>query len=135
MGVFNTAMAVSDIFLVKSIFNGIAKGGVTALGKSYKYWGSFRRFYGKEGFAEAGQQLHHWAWARNGAIKGEGFKWWAKNQMWNLVPMESQAMHTAVHGLGPNAFGPIGRFWFGTPTWFKAGIGSLGGRATEGASR
>jgi RHS repeat-associated protein len=124
---FNTALAVSDVFLVKAIATGIAKGGAKMLTKSYSYWSSARRFYGKKGFAQAGQQLHHWAWARNGASKGEGFAWWAKNQMWNLMPMESQAFHTAVHGLGPNAFNGLERLYYGTPLWFKAGLLGTGG--------
>ena len=55
----------------------------------------------------------------------------AKNQMWNLMPMKSQIMHQAVHGLGPNALGPLGRLWFGTPTWFKTSIFSTGGRIAD----
>ena len=124
---FNTALAISDVFLVKALATGIAKGGVKMLSKSYTYWSSARKFYGKEGFAEAGQQLHHWAWARNGAIKGEGVAWWAKNQMWNLMPMESQAIHTAVHGMGPNAFNGLERLYYGTPQWFKSGLFGTGG--------
>lgn len=127
----HTALAISDVFLVKSIVTGVAKGGVKMLGKSYKTWGSYRTNYGKTGFAAPNQQLHHWAWARNGAKSGEGAGWWAKNQMWNLMPMESQAMHTAVHGWGRNAYGPVGQFWYGTPTWFKASIVSGGGRLAD----
>ncbi|NQZ78476.1 MAG: hypothetical protein HRT61_20550 [Ekhidna sp.] len=125
--VFNGAMAASDIFLAKSIAKGIAKGGLKMLTKNYKYWTSWRGAYGKTGFAKSGQQLHHWAWARNGAVKGQGFSWWAKNQMWNLKPMLNQAQHTGVH----HHFGPLKTFWFGTPTWFKAGTISGGGRIGE----
>lgn len=125
------ALAISDVFLVKSIVTGVAKGGVKMFGKSYKTWGSYRTNYGKTGFAAPNQQLHHWAWARNGAKSGEGAGWWAKNQMWNLMPMESQAMHSAVHGWGRNAYGPVGQFWYGTPTWFKASIVSGGGRLAD----
>lgn len=126
-----TILAISDVFLVKSIVTGSLKGGITAMGKNYKNWGGgggWRSFYGKTGFAESGQQLHHWAWRRGGQKSGSTFGWKLKNQMWNLMPMQSQARHTAVHGWGKNAYGPFGKFWYGTPTWFKAGGVSVGGR-------
>ncbi|MBK9227448.1 MAG: hypothetical protein IPL67_10450 [Ignavibacteria bacterium] len=57
-GSFNAVMSISDVFLLKSIAYGAWKGGFTALGKNYSYWGSWRSFYGKEGYAVAKQQLH-----------------------------------------------------------------------------
>jgi RHS repeat-associated protein len=128
---FHTAMAISDVFLVKSIFTGIAKGGISAFGKSYKNWGGngWRKFYGKEGFAKPGQHLHHWALARNGQTSGTGFNWWAKNQMWNLMPMPSVTFHQALHGYG--TMNMAERMWFGTPTWFKSGLFSGGGRIID----
>ncbi len=72
--------------------------------------------------------LHHWLWRRNGQIRGTGVFWYAKNQMWNLMPMKSQALHTSIHGWGKNSFGPFGKFWYGTPQWFKSGLYSTGGR-------
>jgi len=131
-----TLLAVSDVFLVKALFTGIAKGGLKALGKSYTHWGSYRSFYGKQGFAESGQHLHHWAWPRNGATSGSGFNWWAKNQMWNLMPMKNPSFHARFgHG---NYFkgipsGSLGQqFWYGTPHWFKVGTISVGGRVGLG---
>ncbi|MEW4923109.1 RHS repeat-associated core domain-containing protein [Algibacter sp. 2305UL17-15] len=85
-GIFNSAMAVSDIFLVKSLFTGIAKGGVVGFGKNYKNWSSWRKFYGEKGFAKKGQDVHHWLFEK-GASSGSGSWWKAKNQMWNLKPM------------------------------------------------
>lgn len=126
--VFNAGLFISDLFFIRSVAIGIGKGGLKMLGKSYVYWSSARRFYGREGFAEAGQQLHHWAWARNGATKGEGVAWWAKNQMWNLMPMADKGLHQSIHGVGATPFGPLRQFYYGTPTWFKSVIISLGGR-------
>lgn len=93
---------------------------------------STRRFLGKEGFAEVGQQVHHWAWRRNGAVSGEGFSWWAKNQMWNLKTFANQAEHT-IYGHGKNFLGQpgasiFGQLWYGTPAWPKLFVGSYGGR-------
>jgi RHS repeat-associated protein len=126
----NFALAVSDMFLLRSVVKGIGQGGLSLLGKNYKWWGSTRSYLGKTGFAESLEQVHHVFWRRNGAKSGEGFAWWAKNQMWNLMPM-SGTLHTSVHGWGRNAFGPIGQFWFGTPSWFKAGVISTTGHAND----
>ncbi|MCC9019747.1 RHS repeat domain-containing protein [Flavobacterium lipolyticum] len=130
-GTFYTAMAISDVFLVKSIATGIAKGGLKAFGKSYSSWSSYRRFYGKEGFAETGQHLHHWALRRNGQKVGSGLGWKLKNQMWNLMPMRSPAFHTAVHGNGINAFNTLERAYYGSPIWFQTGIISTIGHSLE----
>lgn len=51
-GAFHTALAISDVFLVKAIFTGAAKGGIKALGKSYKNRSNWRSFYGEKGFAK-----------------------------------------------------------------------------------
>jgi len=38
-------------------------------------------------------------------------------------------MHTALHGWGRDPYSAIGRFWYGTPAWFKAaGVSTLGHR-------
>ena len=128
---FNAALAISDVFLVKSIITGIAKGGVKMLLKNPRTWRESRRLYGQSGFAMPRQQLHHWLLRRNGQTAGTGALWWAKNQMWNLMPMKSQAFHTAVHGWGPNAYNALERVWFGTPTWFKAGTFSGFGKSVN----
>ena len=128
-GLGYTALAVSDVFLVKSIATGIGRGGLMALTKNYKTWSSWRRFYGKEGFAEAGQHLHHWAWKRNGAKSGTNLAWKMKNHMWNLMPMKDPAFHRAIHG-----FGTMNRFervWYGTPTWVKTGAFSTFGHGAQ----
>ncbi|MFM8911721.1 MAG: RHS repeat-associated core domain-containing protein [Flammeovirgaceae bacterium] len=124
----NFALAVSDVFLVKSIAKGIAQGGLSLMTKNYKWWSSTRAYLGRTGYAEAGQQVHHWALFRNGAKSGEGFAWWAKSQMWNLMPMKSQVFHQSIHGIGPQPFNLAERAWYGTPTWFKASLFSIGGR-------
>lgn len=122
---------------MKSLFSGVARGGFKALGKDLTNWSSWRSFYGKEGFADAGQHLHHWAWARDGAKSGSGFGWWAKNQMWNLkaVPklegMTYDMVHKAIEGKAFN-WPLYKRIFYGTPTWFKTAPGTIGGRVING---
>lgn len=50
------------------------------------------------------------------------------NQPWNLMPLESQAFHNAVHGWGPNAFNLGERGWYGSPTWVKVLGADLAGK-------
>jgi hypothetical protein len=121
----NLGLFVSDVFLVKSLFVGAGKGGLKALGKNYKYWSGkgWRNFYGKKGFAEVGQPLHHVFWHRNGAKRGDDFAWWAKNQMWNLMPV-SKELHILIH----TGYGFFKKFYFGTPNWFKLSLFSGGGK-------
>ncbi|MEJ5092464.1 hypothetical protein GEO21_20735 [Sphingobacterium faecium] len=57
-GTFHTAMAISDVFLVKSIANGIGKGAWKLGSHS---WSATRRWMGKRGYAESGEPIHHWA--------------------------------------------------------------------------
>lgn len=130
-GALYTGLAISDVFLVKSIFTGIAKGGIAAFGKNYSSWSSWRKFYGNEGFAESGQHLHHWLLRRNGQKSGTGLAWKLKNQMWNLMPMKSPAFHTSIHGKGANAFNAFERAYYGSPTWFQTGIISTVGHSLQ----
>ena len=120
-GAVNTVMAVSDLFLVKTVATGVSKGAWKTGGVA---WSTVRKWMGKTGQAEAGQQVHHWAIPRNGW--GKDVPDWFKNQPWNLMPMESAELHQAIHGWGE--LGEFGRFWSGTPDWFKALLISEYGR-------
>lgn len=96
--------------------------------------------YGKEGFAGRGQDVHHWLFEKGGK-SGDGFSWWAKNQMFNLKPMnamkfkgvtyEGAVIHQAMHGnstiLKLNSAEKVYMRIMTTPTWFKAGVGSAPG--------
>jgi RHS repeat-associated protein len=116
-GTFNAGMAVSDVFLVKSVATGIGKGAWKLGGHS---WSATRAWLAKTGQAEAGQQVHHWLIPQGGW--GVAVSNAIKNQPWNLMAM-STGLHQAVHGLSG-----VGRIWFGTPVWFKALGFSLSGR-------
>jgi hypothetical protein len=83
----------------------------------------------KQGYLQPGQHGHHWAIPRNGW--GKAVPNAIKNQPWNIKAMKSPQFHTAVHGKGRNAFGPIGRVWHGTPAWAKAAPISVGGRISS----
>ena len=122
-GLLNTGIAISDVFLVKSIGKAIGKGAWKLGSHS---WSATRSWLGKTGYAEAGQPVHHWA-VSQATAKQYGLEA-VTNQPWNLMPMSSQAFHQSVHGVGPNAFSPIGQFWYGTPVWFKTTIVSGSGR-------
>src|SRR5690606_2148243 len=87
-GAFHTAMAVSDVFLVKSIAIGLGKGAWKAGSHS---WSATRKWMGKRGYAEAGQPVHHWAVPQATAKKYgvEGLT----NQPWNLMTFPNQSLH------------------------------------------
>lgn len=129
-GAFHTAMAVSDVFLVKSIATGLGKGAWKAGSHS---WSATRKWLGKNGYAEAGQPVHHWLVPQAAAKKYrvEGLT----NQPWNLMTFPNQSLHMrAGHGinyLGQPGYGALGQFWYGTTTWFKAGMFSGGGRIID----
>ncbi|MFH7004205.1 DUF6443 domain-containing protein [Flavobacterium bizetiae] len=128
-GTFYTAMAISDVFLVKSIATGLAKGGLKLAGSSS--WTATRKYYLQKGFAKPNQPLHHWLIQQNGRF-GKNVSNAIKNQMWNLKPFATASMHMrAGHGynyLGKEGFGLLGQLYYGTPAWPKLVIGSYGGR-------
>jgi RHS repeat-associated protein len=121
---FHTAMAISDVFLVKSIATGIGKGAWKLGSHS---WSATRKWLGKNGYAESGQHVHHWA-VHQATAKRYGLEA-VTNQPWNLMPMPSATFHRALHGYGNMNIAE--RMWYGTPTWFKAGLFSGGGRIID----
>ncbi len=131
---FNTGMAVSDVFLVKSIVTGIGKGAWKFGSHS---WAATRAWALKRGYTQPGQDLHHWfitqARARRYNLQ------WLANQPWNLLNFETHSLHMrAGHGqnfLGEAGYSLAGQLWFGTPIWFKAFVGSLGGREIQATAR
>ncbi|PZV77584.1 RHS repeat-associated protein [Algoriphagus aquaeductus] len=127
---FNSAIAISDIFLVKSIATGIGKGAWKLGSHS---WSATRKWLNKKGYAESGQPVHHWA-IHQSTAKKYGLEAVA-NQPWNLMTFPNQSLHfRAGHGLnylGQPGYGALGQYWYGTPTWFKAGTISGGGRIVD----
>jgi hypothetical protein len=133
-GTVNTAMAVSDVFLVKSIATAAGKG-VWKFGSHS--WNATRKWMLKRGYAGANEPLHHWAISQKVA-KRYGIES-VTNQPWNLMKFTSQSMHMrAGHGMNfmrKPAYGTIGQLWHGTPTWSKSVVGSYGGRTIEQLNR
>ena len=120
-GVFNTAMAISDVFLIKALYTGVLKVGVKSTGKMG--WKSVRSWLGKKGFAKSGQHVHHWLIPQG--RWGKYIPNWIKNQPWNLLPMKTNKLHHLIHSKRLNIFG---RIWLGTPLWVKLGAFSSIGR-------
>ena len=135
-GTVNTAMAISDVFLVKAVFTGAGRiAAKTAWKTGVNNWKATRSWIGRRGLARKGQQVHHWLLHRNQGI-GKYAPDWLKNQPWNLMNMENNYIHSLIHGMqGEDAFNLLEKVYHGTPQWFKAATGSLGGRAAEEAIR
>jgi RHS repeat-associated protein len=117
-GAFNTVMAISDIFLIKSIATAGAKGAFKLGSHS---WNSTRKWMLKNGYTKPGQPLHHWAISQKTAKKN-GIEWLA-NQPWNMKAFANQSVHMAAgHGVGyqgMQAYSKLGQLYFGTPSWIK----------------
>ena len=126
-GTINTAVAVSDVFLVKAAASGIAKG---AFKLGSHTWGATSKWLTKKGWRQfKGQHMHHWLIKQGGRI-GKMVPEIIKNQPWNLMPMKTAALHRALHGRG--TMNAIEKLWHGTPRWFKALGVSIFGRAANG---
>ena len=118
-GTVNSAFAVSDVFLVKSVAT-MAGKGAWKVGSTT--WGATRKWLGKRGYAEAGQHVHHGVVARE-AFEGTS---WEKlfNQPWNLKPLDPPSgidrntWHRMVEGKEPGLTA-LGRWWEGTPDWLR----------------
>jgi hypothetical protein len=130
-GLGYSALAISDVFLVKSLATAAGRGAWKLGAHS---WSATRSWLGKNGYAKAGQPVHHWAISQSTAKK-YGIEA-ITNQPWNLKTFANQSIHMrAGHGynyLGQPGFGTAGQLWYGTPIWPKAVIGSYGGRGAMG---
>lgn len=127
-GVGYTALAISDAFLVKSLATGVGKGA-WKLGSHT--WNATRKWMVKNGYADAGEPLHHWA-ITQAVAKKYGVEAIA-NQPWNLTRFGSQASHMRwAHGqMYQGIQYPFANLLYpitSTPTWFKATVVSGGGR-------
>ena len=132
-GLFNTAFAISDVFLVKSAVTGIAKGAFK-IGGSHT-WDATRSWLNTTGRVEfKGQHFHHWLFERNQGI-GQYVPDVIKNQPWNLMGMPGSdfATSNAYHQWLHHGTNPAERLWYGTPAWAKAASASAGGRGANAA--
>jgi RHS repeat-associated protein len=124
-GVFDTAMAVSDVFLVKAAVTGLSKG---AWKVGSNTWSATSKWLNKTGRREfKGQEIHHWLIPQR--EWGEQVPDFIKNQPWNLMSMpKDPTFHQGLHGKGINPMNLAEKLWNGTPTWFKAATTSTAGR-------
>ncbi len=133
-GSFQTAMAVSDVFLVKSIAT-MASKGLWKFGSHS--WGATRKWLGKRGYADKYQHVHH------GVVEQasyRGTQWESLfNQPWNLKPLNPKPgysmdqWHKMIEGKLPG-LNPAERWWYGTPDWIRYVEMSYGGRLVETVS-
>ena len=90
----------------------------------YWDWANVRQRLGTSGWAETGQDVHHWLIPRNGW--GRVIPDSVKNRKWNLMPMPSRAEHFRVHGWsfdGQPGYSLPTRLWRGSPTSAKLAVG------------
>lgn len=114
-GIVNTAIAASDVFLVKSLAVAVGKVGARGLAKvtGSHTWDATRKWWTRTGWREfKGQHAHHWLIPRN--RWGKWIPGFIKNQPWNLMGMPNAAFHAMLGGLA--AEGIAARLWFGSPT-------------------
>jgi RHS repeat-associated protein len=123
-GTINGAVAISDVFLVKSIVTGIGKGAIKFGSHT---WPATRKWYAKTGRAVEGQPVHHWLIEQNSTI-GKRVPEAIKNQPWNLMPMASKELHDSLRAVGTSM---LERVWKGTPAWVKTLITSVTGRLVD----
>lgn len=115
---FYAGMAISDVFLVKSLVTAVGKASFHFAWKSGSHtWNATRRWLGKNGFVQKGQPVHHWLITQR-MIRSNPRLLSVANQPWNLMPMRSQPFHNALH----NEFSSFYRFLYGTPAYFKTGV-------------
>lgn len=129
-GTVNAALALSDVFLVKSLITAGAKVGVEGLVKTSgsHTWDATRKWMTREGWRDfPGQQFHHWAIPQGGW--GEAVPDVIKNQPWNIMRMTAEE-HTALHQMDGAA-----RVINGTPDWAKVAAADAAGKAANMARR
>jgi RHS repeat-associated protein len=129
-GTFNAALAVSDVFLVKSLFTAVGKVGVEGLVKvaGSHTWDATRKWMTTQGWRDfPGQAFHHWAIPRNGW--GSIVPDVIKNQPWNIMKMTGEE-HTLLHQMEG-----FERIWKGIPSWAKVGGADAVGKGANLAGR
>ncbi|SCY35580.1 RHS repeat-associated core domain-containing protein [Desulfoluna spongiiphila] len=116
-GTINTVLAISDVFLIKSIVTGVGKG---AFKVGSHTWTATSKWLSKSGWRQyKGQHMHHWLFHRNQGL-GKYVPDVIKNQPWNLMAMPNAIFHMSIHGKGKAPFNAAEKIWHGTPRWFKA---------------
>jgi hypothetical protein len=118
---------------------GLLKGHVKLRGpftwrtKPWEPGSGAREWMGEKGIASKGQHAHH------ALIPNKSWGKWIpdaiKNQPANVKPTEIPLIHTRIHSASRKAglprFNALERYWYGTPTWWKAANTSAAGHAIQ----
>jgi hypothetical protein len=129
---FNTGMAALDVLPIGTAVKGAraAKKGLRLISESGLTAHQARRMMLKAGMVKPGQHVHH-PFQLNGASRYE--KNW-RNEFPLLKPTDVEP-HKRIHGRsrtsGKPRFGPIRRYWYGTPDWMKEVPFGLAGYAAD----
>lgn len=126
---FNSALVELDLVPGASFGKAMVKGAIKKSGpfvwrtKPWEEAKGVRQWLSDVGHVEPGQPAHHWAIPQNGW--GKAVPDWLKNQPWNIKELDA-VTHGRVHGrytvdgVKLPQFNALGRYWYGTPDWFKA---------------
>ena len=126
-GLFNTAMAVTDVIPIRAAAGMLGKGA-WKVGGSHT-WDATRKWMRRRGYGTPGSPFHHWLIPQSGW--GRIVPDWIKNQPWNVMDVGSRAWHNAIEGKGPGALSMPGRIWHGSPPAVRAAGISGSGKAVN----
>jgi RHS repeat-associated protein len=125
-GTFYSGLAVTDVFLVRSIATGFGKGCWKVGSHS---WSATRAWFGRTRSIPPNAEVHHWLLQQDQGL-GRWFPEWFKNQPWNLVIIDegvvhggkysSKIIHLAIHGKSRRlTLNWVERAIYGTPGWVQ----------------
>jgi len=138
-GLVNTGLAISDVFLVKSLVTAAGKVGVAGLVRlgGSETWGAAKGWMVRNGWREfKGQPFHHWLIPQG--EWGKVVPGLIKNQPWNILRISeegvSDGLHIMLHGGTTGAGETMGiaqRLLMGSPTWAKVLLINMGLRGAS----
>jgi len=142
-GIFNTALAISDLIMVGTVVKTISKVGVKGIvkiGGSYSH-GAVTRWMTKTGWETAGKQAHHCVIPQSGW--GKWIPNFIKNQPWNLKLL-TWPEHILAHGKTlrklaqpdlPTSLNAFQALLLSTKATHRAAVGGRAAMAAERAVR
>jgi RHS repeat-associated protein len=144
-GLFNSAMAISDCFMVGAVAKTVWKAaekvgvkGLVRLGGSQNFRAA-KSWMIRRGWRDyKGQPFHHWLIPQGGW--GKHIPSWIRDQPWNMMRLPettawrgnlltAKQWHDAIEGKGKFAMNMAKRLWYGSPGWAKPVFSSAAGHA------